>query len=82
MWNLNDVIRIEYKSGYSYLVEFDNGVNAVIDFCGLPATWPGLCTAARPANSSVKPALKVAPLPGPMGRTSLLRRCTRSANKP
>jgi hypothetical protein len=32
MWNLNDVIRIEYKSGYSYLVEFDDGVNAVIDF--------------------------------------------------
>lgn len=32
MWNLNDVKRIEYKSGYSYLVEFDDGVRAVIDF--------------------------------------------------
>lgn len=31
MWNLNDVTRIEYKSGYSFLVAFDDGVNAVID---------------------------------------------------
>ena len=32
MWNFNDVKRIEYKSGYSYLIEFDDGVSAVIDF--------------------------------------------------
>ena len=32
MWNLNDVKQIEYKSGYSYLVVFDDGVSAVIDF--------------------------------------------------
>jgi hypothetical protein len=32
MWNLNEVIRIEYKSGYSYRVEFDDGVSAVVDF--------------------------------------------------
>ena len=32
MWNLNDVEWIEYKAAYSYLVVFDNGVNAVIDF--------------------------------------------------
>ncbi len=32
MWNCNDVKRIEYKSGYSYLVVFDDGVSAVIDF--------------------------------------------------
>ena len=32
MWNLNDVKRIEYKSGYSYLIVFDDGVRAVIDF--------------------------------------------------
>ena len=32
MWNLNDVQEIEYKSGYSYLVVFDDGVRAVIDF--------------------------------------------------
>jgi hypothetical protein len=32
MWNLNDVKRIEYKSGYSYLIEFDDGARAVIDF--------------------------------------------------
>ena len=32
MWNLNEVKRIEYKSGYSYLIEFDDGLQAVIDF--------------------------------------------------
>ena len=32
MWNLNDVKRIAYKSGYSYLIVFDDGVKAVIDF--------------------------------------------------
>lgn len=32
MWNLNEVKHIEYRSGYRYLVEFDNGVRAVIDF--------------------------------------------------
>jgi hypothetical protein len=32
MWNCNEVKRIEYKSGYSYLIEFDDGVRAVVDF--------------------------------------------------
>jgi hypothetical protein len=32
MWNLNDVKRIEYKSGYSFLIVFDDGLGAVIDF--------------------------------------------------
>ena len=32
MWNLNEVRHIEYKSEYRYLVEFDDGVNAIIDF--------------------------------------------------
>ena len=32
MWNLNDVKQIEYRSGYSYLIVFDDGVRAVIDF--------------------------------------------------
>lgn len=32
MWNLNDVQEIEYRSGYSYLVVFDDGVRGVIDF--------------------------------------------------
>jgi hypothetical protein len=31
MWNLNDVKKIEYKSEYSYLVVFDDGVSAVVD---------------------------------------------------
>ena len=32
MWNLNEVKRIEYRSGYSFLVVFDDGLEAVIDF--------------------------------------------------
>jgi hypothetical protein len=32
MWNLNDVIAIEYTSGYCYRIVFEDGTNAVIDF--------------------------------------------------
>lgn len=32
MWHLNDVIKIEYKSGYIYFVSFDDGLSAVVDF--------------------------------------------------
>ncbi len=32
MWNLNDVTKIEYKSGYSFLIVFDDSLRAVIDF--------------------------------------------------
>ena len=32
MWNLNDVTEIQYTSGYSYRIVFDDGVSAVIDF--------------------------------------------------
>ena len=32
MWNLNDVKKIEYKSGYSFLVVIDDSTSAVIDF--------------------------------------------------
>lgn len=32
MWNLNDVIKIQYQSGYRYLIAFEDGINAVIDF--------------------------------------------------
>lgn len=31
MWNLNDVTRIQYQSGHAYLIEFDDGLRAVID---------------------------------------------------
>jgi len=31
MWNLNEVKQIEYKSGYSFLIVFDDGVRAVVD---------------------------------------------------
>jgi len=32
MWNLNDVKQIEYESGYSFRIVFDDNTNAVIDF--------------------------------------------------
>ena len=32
MWNLNEVVEIEYTSGYSYRIAFDDNTSAVIDF--------------------------------------------------
>ena len=32
MWNMNDVIKIEYKGGFVYRVIFDNGKSGDIDF--------------------------------------------------
>ncbi len=32
MWNMNDVVKIEYKAGYVYYVVFDDGKSGDIDF--------------------------------------------------
>jgi len=32
MWNMNDIVRIEYKRDYIYDVEFDDGLAGCIDF--------------------------------------------------
>ena len=32
MWNMNDVISIEYKGGFVYRVIFDDGKSGDIDF--------------------------------------------------
>jgi len=32
MWNMNDVIKIEYKGGFVYHVVFDDGKSGDIDF--------------------------------------------------
>ena len=32
MWNMNDVIKIEYKRGFFYHVVFDDGKSGDIDF--------------------------------------------------
>ena len=32
MWNCNDIKHIEYQSDYSFLIIFDDGIRAVIDF--------------------------------------------------
>lgn len=32
MWNMNDVIKIDYKDKYIYNIVFDNGVSGDVDF--------------------------------------------------
>lgn len=32
MWNMNDVIKIDYKHDYVFHIEFDNGVAGDVDF--------------------------------------------------
>lgn len=32
MWNMNDIIKINYKDNYIYTIAFDNGVSGDIDF--------------------------------------------------
>ena len=32
MWNLNEVTQIEYRSGHSFLVTFDDGMSGLVDF--------------------------------------------------
>lgn len=32
MWNMNDVIEIEYRQEYVYHVKFDDGLEADVDF--------------------------------------------------
>ncbi len=32
MWQLNDVVNIEYRGGYIYRVRFDNGLEGDVDF--------------------------------------------------
>lgn len=32
MWNMNDVIKINYKHKYIYKITFDNGVSGDVDF--------------------------------------------------
>ncbi len=36
MWDCNRVTRLEYRSGYSYFVGFDDGLSAVLDFAEYP----------------------------------------------
>ena len=32
MWNMNDVIKINYKNKYVYNITFDDGVSGDVDF--------------------------------------------------
>ena len=80
MWNFNDVKRIEYKSGYSYLIEFDDGVSAVIDFSEYLERGP-VFTPLRDLEKFRQARIEGARSPGPMGRTLHRRLCTRSVNR-
>ncbi len=31
MWNMNDITEIEYRDGYTYWIQFDNGVSGEVD---------------------------------------------------
>jgi len=32
MWNINEVVTIEYKDNYTYYIEFDDGSSGEVDF--------------------------------------------------
>ena len=40
MWNMNDVIKIEYRGGFVYRVVFDDGKSGDIDFSGYVGKGP------------------------------------------
>lgn len=32
MWDMNDVIKVEYRGGYVYHIQFDDGIEGDVDF--------------------------------------------------
>jgi hypothetical protein len=32
MWDMNDVIKVEYRGGYVYYIQFDDGTEGEVDF--------------------------------------------------
>ena len=32
MWDMNDVIKVEYRGGYVYYIRFDDGTEGEVDF--------------------------------------------------
>jgi hypothetical protein len=49
VWNLNEVTQIEYQSEYAYLIVFDNGLRAVVDFSGYFGRGPVFSALRDPA---------------------------------
>ncbi len=49
MWNFNDVTQIEYRSEYSFLIVFDDGTSAVIDFSSYLQRGPIFAALRDPA---------------------------------
>jgi len=71
--------RNEYTSGYCYRIVFDDHTSAVVDFSEFLDRGP-VFVPLRNLESSNRHGLKAAPLRGQTARTSLRKRCTRSAN--
>jgi len=40
MWDMNEVIKVEYRGGYVYHIVFDDGVQGEIDFSEYLSRWP------------------------------------------
>jgi hypothetical protein len=40
MWNMNEVVKIEYRGGYVYHILFDDGVEGEVDFSDYPLRGP------------------------------------------
>jgi hypothetical protein len=40
MWDMNEVVKIEYKSGYVYHITFDNHVGGDVDFAEYVSKGP------------------------------------------
>ena len=49
MWNLNNVKKIKYESGYSFLIIFDDDTQAVIDFSDYFEKGPVFAPLRNPA---------------------------------
>ena len=79
MWNLNDVIAIEYASGYCYRIVFDDNTGAVIDFSeyldGGPVFAP-----LRNLDFFRKRRSRAAPSLGRTEQTLRRKRCMKNVN--
>ncbi|MDD5207508.1 MAG: DUF2442 domain-containing protein [Desulfobacterales bacterium] len=40
MWDMNEVTKLEYRGGYVYYIQFDNGVEGELDFADYLSRGP------------------------------------------
>lgn len=77
MWSLNEVTNIEYRSGHSFLISFDDGVSGVVDFSEYLNRGP-VFAPLRDLDFSARLVSKEARSPGQMVQTLRLRPCIRN----